>query len=145
MVNLERSQAYNKRLKANISQTATSILNLTISLDSQWKVDSNRILSVRKYCQFFTYESNTFLCKKYVILPIQTNGCSNAEKSRKSLFPLGYVDPRLIHPYLHRPHSPSQTASGSSQPFCHNTLPGQTDRHRHTHGPADGLGDRSVR
>jgi len=27
----------------------------------------------------------------------------------------------LIHPYRARPHSPPQTASGSNQPFCHNT------------------------
>jgi len=36
--------------------------------------------------------------------------------------------PHLIHPSLERPHSPSQTASGSTQLFCHNTLSGQTDR-----------------
>jgi len=27
----------------------------------------------------------------------------------------------LIHPYRARPHSPPQTASGSNQPFCHNS------------------------
>ena len=27
----------------------------------------------------------------------------------------------LIHPYRAQPHSPPQTASGSHQPFCHNT------------------------
>jgi len=31
-------------------------------------------------------------------------------------------------PILDRPHSPSQTASESAQPFCHNTFCGQTDR-----------------
>jgi len=31
-------------------------------------------------------------------------------------------------PSLDRPHSPSQTASGSNQPFCHNTLSSQTDQ-----------------
>jgi len=40
-------------------------------------------------------------------------------------------------------------ASGSTQPFCHNTLSGQTDqythRHTHKHRPIDGIGDRSVR
>ena len=36
--------------------------------------------------------------------------------------------PRVIHSSLDRPHSPSQTASGSTQPFCHNSLSGQ----RHT-------------
>jgi len=31
-------------------------------------------------------------------------------------------------PILDRPHSPCQTSSGSTQPFCHNTLCGQTNR-----------------
>jgi len=31
----------------------------------------------------------------------------------------------LIHPFLDRPHSPSQMASGSNQPLCHSTLSGQ--------------------
>ena len=35
--------------------------------------------------------------------------------------------PHLIHPSLDRPHAPPQTASGSNQQFCHNTLCGQTD------------------
>jgi len=35
--------------------------------------------------------------------------------------------PHLIHPSLDRTHSPPQTASGSNQPFCHNTLSGPTD------------------
>jgi len=41
-------------------------------------------------------------------------------------------------PILDRHHSPPQTASGSTQPFCHNTLSGPTDRQ------TDGLGDRPV-
>jgi len=36
--------------------------------------------------------------------------------------------PHLIHPSLDQPHSPSQMASGSNQPFCHNTFCGLTDR-----------------
>jgi len=54
------------------------------------------------------------------------------------------------HPSLDQPHSPSQMAPGSIQPFCHSTFSGQTDRltgthtHTHTHRPTDGLGDRSV-
>jgi len=43
-------------------------------------------------------------------------------------FLLGHVGPPLIHPCRDRPHSSPQTASGSTQPFCHNTLSGQTDR-----------------
>jgi len=43
-------------------------------------------------------------------------------------FPFDDNHPHLIHLSLSRPHSPPQTASGSIQPFCHNTLCGQTDR-----------------
>jgi len=38
----------------------------------------------------------------------------------------------LTHLSLDRPHSPSQTASGSNQPFCRSTISGQTDRPTHT-------------
>jgi len=41
-------------------------------------------------------------------------------------FPFDDNHRHLIHPSLDRPHSLSQTASGSNQPFCHNTL--RTDR-----------------
>jgi len=47
------------------------ILNLTMSTESQWKV--------RKNCQLFTHESNTFLDEQYVILPIETNRDAIAE------------------------------------------------------------------
>ena len=40
----------------------------------QWNIDSNDILSERKYCQLFTHESNTFLGEQYLIPPIQMNG-----------------------------------------------------------------------
>jgi len=44
-------------------------------------------------------------------------------------FPFDDHHPHLIHPFLDRPHSPPQTASGSNRPFCHSTLPDrQTDR-----------------
>jgi len=47
--------------------------------------------------------------------------------------------PRLIHLSLNWPHSPSQKASGSFQPFCHSTLsePANTQTDRWS-------GDRSV-
>jgi len=44
-----------------------------------------RCLVVREYCKLFTHESNTFLGKQYVILPTQTNGDANAEKSPKKI------------------------------------------------------------
>jgi len=43
-------------------------------------------------------------------------------------FPFDDHHIHLIHPSVDRPHSPSQTASGSNQQFCHNTLSGETDR-----------------
>jgi len=46
--------------------------------------------------------------------------------------------PHLIRPSFDRLHSPPQTASGSNQPFCHNTLSGPTDQ------PTDGIGESSV-
>jgi len=54
----------------HFSSTPTSILNLTTSSESQYNDVSNDILSVRKYFQLFTHESNI----QYVIPPIQTNG-----------------------------------------------------------------------
>jgi len=44
--------------------------------------------------------------------------------------PLLFVDKHshLIDPFLDQPHLPLQTASGSNQPFCHNTLCKLTDR-----------------
>ena len=75
-----------------------------LSSESQWNVDSNDILSVQKYCQLFMYKSNTFLCEKYVILPIQTNGAQMQKNSLNSPFPFGHVDPRLIHPSSTNPN-----------------------------------------
>jgi len=50
-----------------------------------------------------------------------------------------FLPPHLIHPSLDRPHSPSQTASGSNRPFCHSTFSGHTGR------PTDAICERSVR
>jgi len=51
--------------------------------------DSADVLFVRKYCQLFTHESNTFLFLKYTQNAIQTNG----EKNPKPPVPQGHVDP----------------------------------------------------
>jgi len=53
--------------------------------------------------------------------------------------PLPFDDhhPRLTRPSLDRLHSPSRTASGSNQPFCHSTLSGPTGRQ--TDRPTDRL------
>jgi len=45
--------------------TPISILNLTMSSESQENDVSNDILSKRKYFQLFTHESNTFLLEQY--------------------------------------------------------------------------------
>jgi len=50
----------------------------------------------------------------------------------------------LIHPSLDRPHLPSQTASGSNQPFCHSTLSGPTDRPTDRHTQTDRWARRHV-
>jgi len=75
------------------------------------------------------------LCNK---VPIGYNGMPQIHLQNYP-FPFDNYHPQLIHPSLNRPHSPSQMASGSNQPFCHNTLS------RPIHRPTDGLGDRSVR
>ena len=48
------------------------------------KANSNDILSVWKYSQLFTHESNTFLSEKYVIRPIQTDGPECAQTHRQT-------------------------------------------------------------
>jgi len=48
----------------HFSSTPISILNLTMSWESQESDVSNDILSKRKYSQLFTHESNTFLLKQ---------------------------------------------------------------------------------
>ena len=111
---------------ANCSKTPASTLNLNTSLESQWNIDSNGILSVRKYYQLFTHESNTFLGEQYASFrPFKRVGRKCRKVSETSL-PLEARGPHLIHQFLGWPHSPPQMASGSYQPFCHNTL--RTDR-----------------
>ena len=51
-----------------------------------------------------------------------------SNSSQNCTFPFDDCHSHLIHPSLDRPHSPPKTASGSTQPFCHSTLSGQTDR-----------------
>jgi len=77
----------------------------------------NNVLSVWKYCQLFTHEQYG---EQYVILPIQTDGGANAEKSQKQPFPLRHVDPHLIHQCLGPPHSPPQTTARLVHTFPHN-------------------------
>jgi len=79
--------------------------------------------------------------RKRVPTPIVYNGTLQIHpKLPKLLIPPQRSPPNLIHPSLDRPHSPSQTASTSNQPFCHSTLSGPTDRHT----PTGGLGNRST-
>jgi len=71
----------------HFSSTPTSILNLTISSESQYNDDSNDISSVLKYSQFFTHESNTFLAKirrssYYVITSPRVIACCCERRSQ---------------------------------------------------------------
>jgi len=70
-------------------------------------------------------------------VPICYNGTPQIHP-QNCLFPCDDHHPYLIHPFLDRPLSPSQTASGSIQPFCYSTLCGPTDTQTH-------LRDNSVR
>jgi len=91
------------------------------------------------YCPYgnilnFLHESDTFLGEQYVIPPIQTNGAQmqkmpetmpeTAPSPWGTWTPIWHINAWAVGP----PHSPPQTASGSNQPFHHNTLCGQTDR-----------------
>jgi len=109
------------------------IANLTISLECQWTDVSNNILFVWKYYQLFMHKRNAFLFKKN--MPFKPMGMKTPQNL---LFPLQHVYPHLIHPSLYHPHSLPPMAPGSIQPFCYNTLSGQTDR------PTDGIGDNSI-
>jgi len=68
--------------------------------------------------------TSTQLCNKG---PTGYNGTSHFHPQNCS-FLFDDNHPHLIHPTLNRPHSPTQMASGSSQPFCHNILYKPTDR-----------------
>ena len=88
----------------------------------------NDIQCVREYCQFFTHE---LIIDQYVSVSVCRH-CKvglldeNAEQCQKPrqkqpLNPIRHVDFHLTHECLGPPHSPPQTASGSNQPFCHNS------------------------
>jgi len=64
------------------------------------------------------------LCNK---IPIGFNGTPYIYP-QNCPFPFDDHHPHLTQPSLDRPHSPRQTASESSQPFCHSTLCGPTER-----------------
>jgi len=98
---------YRKRcyILAYFSQTPTSILSLTVSLESYWNADSNDTLSECIYCQLFLLELNTFLCKKYAIEPV---GCKKPQTS-PSLWTPGPPS----HKCLSWPHSQPKTTAQS--------------------------------
>jgi len=74
----------------------------------EFDTELNSIPCIWKYCQFFTHES---IIDQYAI--------SALHSSPNCPFPFDDHHQNLIHPYRARPHSPSQTASGSDQPFCY--------------------------
>ena len=57
----------------DFSLTPTSVLKLTISSESQWNIDSNDILSTRKYSQLVTHKSNTFITNNTWFCPLRYN------------------------------------------------------------------------
>jgi len=76
-----------------------------------------------------TISSPKIIWEEHVAVPIGYNGTPHIHIYLQNCpFPFDNNHLHLIHPSLDRPHSPSQTASGSSQPFCHSTLAEQTDR-----------------
>jgi len=56
--------------------------------------------------------------------PLVTMGCPTLFHQN---FSFDDLRSHLIHPSLDRPHSPTQTASRSNEPFCHSTSSRQTD------------------
>jgi len=71
---------------ANCSQTPASTSNLSTSSESQWNIDSNGVLSVRKYYQLFLHESNTFLLQNTPLKPLGQRGQVTSKYTR---FPWG--------------------------------------------------------
>jgi len=74
-------------------------------------------------------------------VPIDYNGTPQIHHQNCSLL-FDNHQPHLINPSLDWPHSPSKTASGSNQPFCHSILSRHTDHH--TDHPTDGIDDNSI-
>jgi len=94
-------------LHMNFSSTPNSILNLTISQESQSFTEFNDTFCVGKYCQLFTHES---IIDQYAISALYSPpNCP---------FPFDDHHQNLIHPYRARPLLPPQTASRSNQPCC---------------------------
>ena len=77
---------------------------------------SNDTFAVRKCCQVFAYESETFHRRR-------SNGicyCENAEqKPPKPPLPLHDVNAHVIHQCLGPPHAPSQTAAPTIEALSH--------------------------
>ena len=76
----------------NCSQTPASTSNLIAFLESQWNVDSNNVLSVRRCYQIITHESNTFLLQN---TPLKLLG-QRWQTNPKSTLPVEACGPHLI-------------------------------------------------
>ena len=120
-----RVLCYRYVLYKNFSSTPIWILNLTISWEREFDTEFNGIPCIRKYCQFFTHESiidhyvSVSVCRHCKVLDENAEQCQKPRQ--KQPLPLEHVDFYLTHECLGPPHSPPQTASGSNQPFCHNS------------------------
>jgi len=89
----------------------SSTLNLTVSSESQRNRDSNDILSIRKYCELFTYMLNTFLLK----IRHWNQWANGSKKTQKTYLPLeargppsSASMPGYINAWSHLTHHPKR-------------------------------------
>jgi len=92
------------------SQTPTSTSNLTASSENQWNWDSKDVLCVRKYCQLFTHESNTFVAK---MRHWNQWGGFGAINPRNRPFPFGHIKPHTQMPKPAPLTTPNNSSIGS--------------------------------
>jgi len=102
------------------------LFNPHFDLEPDYKKESTRKPTVHRILRYIPRREilSTFhtrvdhLCIINYTVEFSKNAGNHA---RNSPFPLRHVDFHLTHECLGPPHSPLQTASGSNQPFCHNT------------------------
>jgi len=91
-------------------------LEYGISTKSQCNVDSNDVLSIRKYYQLYTYESNTFLLQNMPLKPLSQWG----KRPQNSPLPLEARGPASNTRMPRWPHSPTQTTTRLLHTLPHN-------------------------
>ena len=101
---------------AHFSSTSTSILNLTF-VGFHWTPSNTSMLGPTPNDSSIAVRTSAQLRNK---VPIGYNGTPQIHL-QNCPFPFDDHHQNLIHPFLDRSLSPAQTASGSNQPFCHNS------------------------